>query len=148
MSMGSERRRENRARFSVPAKSADDGRTHQSFRGQTNIRAILKRAKAQGGYLPPPTREPVYGDFAILRDFKEAVDLLSETEAMFYALPAEVRSLGANDVQTFMARLENVEFQNEVEAALGRAFRPAPPDPEPTPEPAPAPEPVEPAVEP
>ncbi len=67
-----------------------DGRTKQSFRDETDINKILKRAQAAGTMSHLQKYSGVYGDFADF-DFLEANIKLTHGREVFDALPSELR---------------------------------------------------------
>jgi len=67
-----------------------DGRTKQSFRDETDINQILKRAQKSGTISHLAKYEARYGDFSSF-DFFEAQLKLSQGAEIFDALPMELR---------------------------------------------------------
>ena len=68
-----------------------DGRTKQSFRDETDINQILKRAQKSGTISHLNKYEARYGDFSNF-DFFEAQLKLAQGAEIFDALPVEIRS--------------------------------------------------------
>ncbi len=68
-----------------------DGRTKQTFRDETDINAILKRAQKTGTVSHLNKYEARYGDFANF-DFFEAQLQLTAGREIFDALPSEIRN--------------------------------------------------------
>ncbi len=68
-----------------------DGRTKQSFKDETDINKILKRAQKTGTISHLNKFEARYGDFSDF-DFFDAQLKLSEGRTIFDALPSEIRS--------------------------------------------------------
>ncbi len=73
------------------AKDYKDGRTKQSFKDETDINKIMKRAQKSGTISHLAKYQPRYGDFANF-DFFEAQLQLSKGREIFDALPPELRS--------------------------------------------------------
>ncbi len=69
----------------------NDGRTKQSFRDETDINKILKRAQKSGTISHLNRYEARYGDFAGF-DFFEAQMKLIQGREIFDALPSEIRN--------------------------------------------------------
>ncbi len=67
-----------------------DGRTKQSFKDETDINQILKRAQKSGTISHLNKYEARYGDFSGF-DFFEAQLKISQGAEMFAALPVELR---------------------------------------------------------
>ena len=72
------------------AKDYEDGRTKQSFRDETDINKILKRAQKSGTISHITQYEARYGDFSDF-DFFEAQLKLAQGGEIFDALPMELR---------------------------------------------------------
>ncbi len=72
------------------AKDYKDGRTKQSFRDETDINQILKRAQKSGTISHLNKYEARYGDFSGF-DFFEAQLKLAQGATMFADLPVEIR---------------------------------------------------------
>jgi len=71
-------------------------KTQQSFRQETNINEIIRRAIDTGE--PPPFKPGgTYGDFSILTDYQTALQMVEDADKAFQALPAKVRKRFDND---------------------------------------------------
>ncbi len=68
-----------------------DGRVKQSFKDETDINKILKRAQKTGTISHMNKYEGSYGDFANF-DFFEAQIMLTKGREIFDALPSEIRN--------------------------------------------------------
>ncbi len=68
----------------------NDGRTKQSFRDETDINQILKRAQKSGTISHMTKFQPRYGDFSNF-DFLEAQVMLAKGGTIFDELPVELR---------------------------------------------------------
>ncbi len=66
-------------------------RTKQSFKNQTDINKILKRAQKTGTISHLAKYEGVYGDFAEF-DFTEAQNRLARASTIFEELPSEIKN--------------------------------------------------------
>ncbi len=72
-------------------RTYDDGRTKQSFRDETDINKILKRAQKTGTISHLQQFEGRYGDFTNF-DFFDAQLKLAAGREIFDALPSEIRN--------------------------------------------------------
>ncbi len=68
-----------------------DGRTKQSFKDETDINKILKRAQKSGTISHLNKYEARYGDFSNF-DFFESQLMLTQGRQIFDALPSEIRN--------------------------------------------------------
>ena len=76
-----------RVSISFPAK----GRTRQSFTKECDINNILKGYEKSGAISHFTRHEPRYG-FATGIDFQGAMEIVTEADAMFMDLPANLRA--------------------------------------------------------
>lgn len=107
----------------VFAREGKDGRTHQSEADRCDIKKILKRYNELGvPIMGTQRRQPVYGDFSNVDDYKNALDTVMAAQDRFYELPSEIRDLGGNDVERFMERCQDPAFVEDVQKTLGDAF--------------------------
>lgn len=119
-------------RVSITFDQADD-RTQQQFADDSDVNIIVARATRGTGLPQPsglgPTRLAQYGDFTEIGDLGEVYRRWDEAQELFYSLPATVRDMGGNDIQTFQQRLEDPGFRQAVEARLNprASAAPAPP---------------------
>ncbi len=67
------------------------GRTKQSFKNQTDINKILKRAQKTGTLSHLAKYQGAYGDFASF-DFMEAQNQIARGNTIFAELPSEIRN--------------------------------------------------------
>lgn len=91
----------------VPGQS----RTKQSFKDETDIDKILKKAQMSGSLDHLTEHGGSYGDFAGF-DFHESQTMLAEGTQIFSELPSEVRNEFGNSVSAFFEfvnRPENVD---------------------------------------
>lgn len=110
----------------------------QSDQGEADINVIVRRAR-QGGFLPPPSQTPRYGDFSSFASFHASLNQVRAAEDEFGALPARVRQLCANDLGVFLDKVHTPEGLAElVEAGLPGERVPETARPEPAGETAPA----------
>lgn len=93
----------------VDCESADDGKTRQEFRDESDINFLMKRYENTG---IPPWKDgappPQYLDVSVVPDFQSAMNAVIDAENAFMSLPATVRKEFDNDPVRF------VEFASEV----------------------------------
>lgn len=92
----------NEASDASGLRCTDVSLAKQSFAEEADINTIVRRFKISGE-LPVGVRLPSYGDFALVDDFKSAMDSLALANESFDAMPAEVRARFHNDTAEFVA---------------------------------------------
>lgn len=99
-----------RSRFSkrkaVVLDASKDGRTKQSMRDECDINNIMSRYISSGTVTHIARNPGVYGH-APAMDFRECVEFVRNTEAMFMGLPAAVRREFENDPYKFLIFAED-----------------------------------------
>ncbi|AXH75961.1 MAG: internal scaffolding protein [Microviridae sp.] len=83
-----------------------DGLTKQSFKDECDINSIVKKA-LRNGMLPEGNVNPIYGDFADVKDYQEGLNVILKADAQFNSLPAHVRSKFQNDPAQFLEFANN-----------------------------------------
>lgn len=127
----------------------DEHLTQQNCKDECDLNLTL--AKYDQGLLRP--REPMYGDFTGVSDYKTAVDAVQAADEAFMRFPADVRERFGNDPNGMLTFIDNPDNREEAEKLgllpesepKGGGDSPPPPEPEPSapvPEPSPAPEPA------
>lgn len=86
-----------------PEKDYSDGRTKQAFKDETDIDTILGKFKASGVISHMEKFESTYGDFGGDVDFATSMNHVMKGQAVFDALPAEVRNEFHNKPGDFFA---------------------------------------------
>lgn len=84
----------------------------QSFAEEADINTIVRRF-GLSGELPVGARMPTYGDFALVNDFKTAMDALALANESFEAMPAAIRARFHNDPAEFVDFCSNDENIDE-----------------------------------
>lgn len=106
-------------------------RAKQGFRDDCDVNLIVKRHAQTGQLTHVNTRQPTYGDFTAETDLRSAIELVSQAEREFMALPASVRALCDNDPATFLHAMASEEGVHALAAAglpMGAGYKPpAPP---------------------
>ncbi|MCC7440644.1 MAG: hypothetical protein IT285_03360 [Bdellovibrionales bacterium] len=82
------------------------GMTQQSFRKESDINELVRRARVAGQW-PPKTKEGLYGDFSDVPDFQTSLQHVQNTQDAFLKLPAEIRAAVRNDPGEFVARMRD-----------------------------------------
>lgn len=75
----------------VGDKDYSDGRTKQSFKDETDINKILKKAQRAGTLSHLQRHGAVYGDFSDVPDLLTAHERLKNGQAIYDELPSELR---------------------------------------------------------
>lgn len=104
-----------RERVRVLADTTGPSRTKQSFRGEADINAIMRKYAQTGvpPYIDPRRGRPLFGDFSNGLEFHEALTRVREAERTFSLIPAHVRSYVKNDVGNFLDLIYNPERRLE-----------------------------------
>jgi len=92
--------------------------TKQAFQDDCDINKIMKRHRITGLIEHLNPRTPMYGDYSGVTDFHEALELVSDAQEQFDALPSEVRSLVRNDPEVLLRALTD-EKETAALAAAG-----------------------------
>lgn len=105
-----------------------EGRTHQSFKDETNVNFIVDRyAKTGlwGSMLKSGTSVPLFGDFTNVPDFVESMQRIAQAHADFDALPSKLRKRFNNRPEELLEFLSDKNNRAEAEA-LGLVNKAAP----------------------
>lgn len=73
----------------------------QAERDECDINTIVRRFGLTG-QLPTGVKALMYGDFTGISDYRQALEVVSEADASFYAMPADVRERFRNDPALFV----------------------------------------------
>lgn len=92
----------------LPAK---DGKVEQSHKDECDINTMVARAR-RGTFIPPANRG-MYGDFSNMPDFQTSKNIVLAAEAMFFALPADLRERFENDPGKALAFMDNPDNREE-----------------------------------
>jgi len=88
-----------RVAISFPA----DTRTHQSFKDECDINAIVKKANKTGRLPELIKQNPKYGEFSTQVSYHDAMNIVAHANEQFEALPAHTRARFKNDPEHFLA---------------------------------------------
>lgn len=116
-------------------------RVQQNHRDLVNVNTIVGKYRRTGFLSNVSVRQPMYGDFAAVEDFHDAVNRVQSAINDFGALPSELRKEFGNDpgkLLEFLANADNLEKAVELGLVDAEALPPVVPPPPP----------VEPPVEP
>lgn len=109
-------------------------RTKQADKDGCDIHFILRRIE-QGGMLPEMmAREPRYGDFTQVKDYRESMEIVCKAQEQFEALPVAVREKFEHDPEkmlAFVADPKNADELVELGLALPRKLKAEVPAPQP-----------------
>ena len=77
------------------------GRCKQSFKGQCDINNVLKGYDKTGLITHVNSATAEYGDFTVVNEYQENLNMVIAAEAAFSELPSLVRKKFANDAGAF-----------------------------------------------
>lgn len=120
----------------VTANTSGVSRVKQSFAGDSDVNAIMRKYSNTGMLSYQNRTEPRYGDFSSGEDYFSAMVKVTEAQRLFMELPANVRQYFRNDP----AELLNCVFdpaRKEEAARLGLVSEAKVQEPEPAPAPVP-----------
>ena len=98
-------------RARVQIDCSKDGRTHQSFKDECDINALMARQKVTG-LVKRHDKTPIYADYSSLGNYDEALNMLNDAQDMVDALPAKLRGEFSNnpgELLEFMSDENNKE---------------------------------------
>lgn len=89
----------------TPIINTKPSRTKQSDLQDSDINVIVNRFM-KTGQLPQVERPPMSGDFQLIGDYSDAMQLVLQAQRSFDNLPAKVRQKFDNDPALFLAYME------------------------------------------
>lgn len=92
----------------------EDNLTQQQFKEDSDINEIVRRFGITGR-LPDNYEPPQSGDFTGITDFQSAMNAVTEAQANFLLVPAEIRARFNNDPQRFMAFIDDDRNRDEAD---------------------------------
>ena len=98
----------------VDCEEANDGKTRQEFRDESDINTLMKRYETTG--IPPwvdDTGERRFLDVSDVPDFQSAMQIVIDAENAFMALSAQVRKEFENDPGNFLRYVEQAGSDEE-----------------------------------
>lgn len=90
-----------------------NGRTKQSHRDECDINQILIRYQKTGTVTHANNYEAQYGDVTSI-DLHEAMNIITQSEQMFEALPSSLRTKFKNNAGEFLDFVQNPDNQAEL----------------------------------
>lgn len=84
----------------LPVDVGKFSRTSQEFKEETDINNMINKFYAQG-FVPPPSSQPIYGDFTTDFDYMDAFNALEAANEYFESLPSKIRDDFNNDPAQF-----------------------------------------------
>lgn len=99
----------------VKTKLDKFSRTKQEFKEESDINNVIKKFKQTGMVTHVSAMKAQYGDFSDITSYKEAVDLVHESNDSFQALSSSIRKRFENDPEKLMEFIMNPENKEEAE---------------------------------
>lgn len=91
----------------------DPSLTKQSFKDETDINMIIKRAEQGATLGNVNSRVAMYGDFTDVPSYQESLDLVNRANGMFMSLDAFVRERFGNDPRKMVSFLQDGRNRDE-----------------------------------
>jgi phage internal scaffolding protein len=88
-------------RVRVTADPVGESLTQQNFKAETDIINIIKKHDRTGIIEHVARGVAQYGDYSEINEYREALDMVSNANASFMELPAEIRAMFGNDAGAF-----------------------------------------------
>ena len=120
LKVANDRRKENEKRYKVkygkarkpPFHCADDGRTKQDQKNQTDINLLVAKYQKRGEDIPQSTRN-TFADVSTIQDLQGNLNLLAEAEEAWYTLPSKTRNKFNNNRVDLIDFINNPNNYNE-----------------------------------
>lgn len=81
--------------------SKEPSLTKQSFKDDCDANVIVERF-TRTGLLPSTNQSPIYGDFANVHSYQEALHLVMDAQDQFFSLDSKIRDRFHNDPSKFL----------------------------------------------
>lgn len=101
------------ARRPVVLKDFGPTRAKQSMKAECDINNIMAKYQRTGAVTHFSKHSPQYG-YAPATEFREALEIVREGEALFKALPSKIRNKFENDPAQFLEFVQNPENLDEM----------------------------------
>lgn len=98
----------------VTKKFTQKSLTKQSEKDECNINKIMAKYEKTGLVNHVMSQEAVYGDFSQVTDYQDALNKINAAQALFDALPAQIRSKFENDPTLFLEFAQNPENADQL----------------------------------
>lgn len=89
-------------------------RTKQSFRDACDVKKIIERHRSTGR-MPVARGQAQFGDFGVIPDYQEALNVVIRAEQSFAVLPSRVRERFSNDPALLLSFLADDKNREEAE---------------------------------
>lgn len=109
-------------RLPIHPDLGDISMTEQQFKQEVDINNILDHYR-KTGYLPPSSRDPIYGDVSQITSFQDALHHVEDSYALFETVPSKIRRMFNNDPGEYLAYVSNPDNHEEA-YSLGILSRP------------------------
>lgn len=86
----------------------------QSMSAECDINKIMEKYRLGGEIQHVNKAQGHYGDFSSGQEFTQAYTAIAEAEAGFAELPAHIRDLFGNNAETFLYKMEEDEFREDL----------------------------------
>ncbi len=93
----------------VKTEPKGESLTQQHFAHEADVRNIIKQYDKTGLIANVQKGVARYGDYSEVNEYREALDLVNDANAMFAELPAELREMFQNNAGTFLEFATNPE---------------------------------------
>lgn len=114
-------------RIGYPIEVFEESLTQQQYADECDVNNILKRHRDMNVNLDVGGT-PMFGDFANVPSYHEAMNVVVEARTQFDALPSDVRTRFGNDPQLFFDFMQNNDNYEEA-VKLGLCQRNVDPEP-------------------
>ncbi|AXH77094.1 MAG: internal scaffolding protein [Microviridae sp.] len=91
-----------------------DGRTHQSFQAECDIRNIMSQYKRTGVVNHVTSLAGRFDDISEIPSFHEAMNVIAESKETFLQLPSSLRKRFNNDPAEFLDFVHNPDSRDEM----------------------------------
>jgi phage internal scaffolding protein len=108
----------------VGFETTGESLTQQHLKDETDIRKIISKYDRTGLISHVARGVAQYGDFSEINEYREALDVVNNANAVFSELPAEIRQKFANDAGAFFEFATDPNNMEEM-VNMGLATKPA-----------------------
>lgn len=104
--------KKRRTEFGISFKGP--GRTRQDQKDSCDINLIMRKYLKRGILPRINAKTPVYDDFSTVLSYHESLDRIARADALFAALPAELRANCKNDPALLIEYVESGDHVDEL----------------------------------
>lgn len=94
-------------------KCEGESMTRQEFKDDTDVNYIVEKY-LKTGVSVQMSKDPIYGDFSEVIDYKDAMNLAIKAQEQFAGLPAKLRKQLDNDPEKFLEFVNDSENLDEM----------------------------------